>query len=459
VGCQRERDVSVLSAGATSQQEGAAAEALPGGATTSRGAPLERAFQQRATNSSVQNQLYFNSGVGFFIEPWLLAPSRVQTRLGLGPLYNARACADCHARGGRGQPPLSGDEPFVGLILKLGNTGRGKHGEPLPDPVYGEQLQLLAIAGVDGEGTPKLSSSERSGSYGDGAAYSLSEPAYTLQDLAYGAPGVPLGISPRVAPATLGLGLLEAIPEARLNELADPDDRDQDGISGRVNRVWDLARETMAAGRFGWKAEQPTLRQQAAAALSADIGVTSALYPRGDCTSAEPDCERAQGTVQPELVERVLDRIETYLRLVAVPERRHLDDPDVQRGQLLFQDLGCAACHVPSHTTDADAPLPELQEQNIWPYTDLLLHDLGPALADTRPSFDADPTEWRTPPLWGLGLYALVNGHQRLLHDGRARGVAEAILWHDGEAAPAQAAFRDLPGEEREALVRFVESL
>jgi CxxC motif-containing protein (DUF1111 family) len=268
---------------------------------------------------------------------------------------------------------------------------------------------------------------------------------------------VPLSLSPRLAPATIGLGLLEAVPAERLLELSDPDDRDGDGVSGRPNRVWDRAHAELTLGRFGWKAEQPSLRQQIAAALAADLGITSRLYPLADCSGVQVECSAGAG--EPELAERVLDRLETYVQLLAVPERRHGEDPGVQRGGVRFRELGCAACHVPSHLTAATAALPELASQSIWPYTDLLLHDLGPELADGRPSFDAEGAEWRTPPLWGLGLSREVSGHERLLHDGRADGVAEAILWHGGEAAAARDAFEQLSRAERQELIAFIESL
>jgi CxxC motif-containing protein (DUF1111 family) len=340
--------------------------------------------------------------------------------------------------------------------LKLGTGLQRPRGEPESDPLYGEQLQTFGVAGVRPEGTPELDYAILTGNYPDGATYQLSSPTYRIDRLQYGPTRAQL--SARVAPATIGLGLLEAIDPSRLAELADPEDSDGDGISGRLNRVWDRQRAQVCAGRFGWKAEQPSLRQQIAAALATDLGVTSQLFPDSDCTEAESDCAGADA-VQPELAERVLDRIESYVRLLAVPERRNTGDAAVEQGERLFARAGCDRCHVPRHVTSAGAALPELANQTIWPYTDLLLHDLGPGLADARPSFLASGSEWRTPPLWGLGLYRLVNGHERLLHDGRADGVAAAVLWHAGEAAAARGAFTELSADERAQLVAFVESL
>jgi CxxC motif-containing protein (DUF1111 family) len=428
----------------------------PGGALTTaivNGA----AFQQRAANSSRDSQLYFNSGQGFYLEPWLPPPTEIETRAGLGPLFNAHACSDCHLGGGRGRPPLEAQEAFAGFVLRLGNGSRDAWGQAAGDPVYGAQLQTRAISGVAPEGTPHIETTPLPGHYDDGTPFELGSPTYDLAQLQYGPTDGRLVLSPRVAPATIGLGLLEAIPSTRLAELEDPDDADGDGISGRLNRVWDREQQRESVGRFGWKAEEPDLRQQIAAALSADLGVSSLLHPEHGCTAAE-SCRRSESD-EPELSERVLDRIVSYLRLLSVPARRGPDAPDVARGEQLFRQAGCAGCHVPSHVTAADAALPELQSQVIAPYTDLLLHDLGPELGDGRPSYGAEGDEWRTPPLWGLGLYQAVSGHQRLLHDGRADGVAEAVLWHGGEAAAAREAFEALDADERALLVAFVESL
>ncbi|MEO8181107.1 MAG: di-heme oxidoredictase family protein [Deltaproteobacteria bacterium] len=445
LGCQRQLDRTSLEASSG-----------PGGALTSPRLDGQ-AFAQRAPNSSRESQLFFNSGQGFYYQPWLPPPSPIATRAGLGPLYNAGACVECHLGGGRGRPPLEPDEPFRGLVLKLGTGEQGPRGEPESDRVYGEQLQTLGVEGVLPEGTPQLDYSTLAGHYPDGVTYRLSSPTYRIDRLQYGPPEAQLALSPRVAPATIGLGLLEALDESRLAELEDPDDADGDGISGRLNRVWDRQRGSVSVGRFGWKAEQPDLRQQIAAALATDLGVTSRLYPESDCSEAQSGCDGLDAP--PELAERVLDRIESYLRLLAVPARRSAEDPAVEQGEQLFARAGCERCHVPRHVTSADAALPELQSQTLWPYTDLLLHDLGPGLADARPSFLAAGSEWRTPPLWGLGLYGTVSGHQRLLHDGRADGVAEAVLWHDGEAAAARAEFEALTAQERAQVVAFVESL
>jgi CxxC motif-containing protein (DUF1111 family) len=239
---------------------------------------------------------------------------------------------------------------------------------------------------------------------------------------------------------------------------ADPDDADHDGISGRANWVWDQAAGASALGRFGWKANQPPLRQQAAGAALGDIGLTSPLFPGQNCGAGQAACAAAPSGGEPELSERFLDRLELYTQALAVPAMRAPRDASVRRGWELFNRAGCAACHTPTLTTGPHR-LAALSGQIVHPFTDLLLHDLGPGLADGRPDFLASGSEWRTAPLWGIGLIERVNGHTRLLHDGRARDLAEAILWHGGEAAAAREAFRTMAPDERAALLAFLKAL
>lgn len=434
-------------------------EELPGGDTTNTLLLGSNAFATPAANATPESETLFFSGNSFFNQSWVQAPASTENRDGLGPLFNARSCAACHFRDGRGSPPLEPDEPFVGLLLRLSVAGQGPNGEPVPEPTYGGQLQPFSIMGVPVEGDPTVEYTEIPGEFPDGEAYALLSPTYTIADLAHGPMSDEVRISPRVAPAMIGLGLLQAISEERLRELEDPDDSDGDGISGRINQVLDVEREIMAIGRFGWKAEQPTIRQQSAGAFLGDIGVTTSLFATQNCTAAQAECQAAIPGGDPEIEDRLLDRVDVYSRLLAVPARQRHENEEVLRGKRLFDEIGCAACHVANHRTVGDADLVEVRDQSIWPYTDLLLHDMGDDLADNRPTFAADGREWRTPPLWGLRFYEVVNGHDRLLHDGRARGVIEAILWHGGEGEAANDAFQNLPAEDRQALVEFVESL
>ncbi|MCA9627608.1 MAG: c-type cytochrome [Myxococcales bacterium] len=433
-------------------------EWLPGGDTTNTLLGGKNAFTMPAENIQPEHESLFYSGNAFFNQAWVQAPSSTDARDGLGPLFNARSCAACHFKDGRGSPPLAADEGFVGLLLRLSVPGEDEHGGPKGDPNYGGPLQPCVIGDVPAEGTPSVSYREQGGSYADGESYSLAVPEYTIDALAYGPLADSVLVSPRVAPAVIGLGLLETIPESRLQELADPDDADGDGISGRINYVWDAERGELAVGRMGWKSEQPSVRLQSAGAFNGDIGITTSIFTQQDCSSTQAECLAATPGGSPELGDDLLDRVQLYGRLLAVPARVAYDEKRVLQGKQLFHDAGCAGCHTPRHTT-GDSDLPELAYQTIWPYTDLLLHDMGPELSDERPVFDAAGAEWRTPPLWGIGRYPDVNGHQQLLHDGRARGVAEAILWHGGEAAASREAFKGLSREERDALVNFVESL
>jgi CxxC motif-containing protein (DUF1111 family) len=212
-------------------------------------------------------------------------------------------------------------------------------------------------------------------------------------------------------------------------------------------------------GRFGWKANQPTIEQQVAGAFLGDMGLTTPLFGVQQCSPAQEACIAAPDGGAPEVDESKVARITFYLHTLAVPARRDVDDPTVLRGRALFESTGCASCHTARHRTGELEGYPWLSDQEIWPYTDLLLHDMGDGLADGRPDYAADGREWRTPPLWGIGLVETVSGHELLLHDGRARGLAEAILWHGGEAEASREAFRAMELADREALLAFLRSL
>lgn len=417
------------------------------------------AFGQPARNLPLSERTDFFVGNAFFNRNWVTAPSSTVGSDGLGPVFNARSCSSCHFHDGRGRPPLEPDEPFVGLLFRLSVPGQAADGGPLADPVYGGQLNQQAILGVPAEGHGRVTYTEVPGTFADGDPYSLREPAYDFVDLAFGPLDADIRISPRTAPFIFGLGLLEALEEATVLAGADPNDDDGDGVSGRPNIVWDRRQQRAVLGRFGWKANQPSLEQQNAGAFIGDIGLTSMLFPEQNCTAAQPECLAAPSGGDPEIDQQKIDSITFYTHFLAVPARRDVDDPEVRRGEQLFRQVGCAACHLPTLVT-GDAPgAPALSAQRIHAYTDLLLHDMGPGLADDRPDFMAEGREWRTPPLWGVGLIETVNRHTNLLHDGRARGFTEAILWHGGEADAAREAFRTLPRAERAALLRFLGSL
>ncbi|MCP5467725.1 MAG: thiol oxidoreductase [Deltaproteobacteria bacterium] len=417
------------------------------------------AFSKFAKNLTLAQQSDFKLGNSFFEQDWVSAPASTKARDGLGPTFNANSCASCHAKDGRGAAPLNPDEEPIALLLRISIPGETPEGAPLGDPHYGDQIQNRSILNILPEASVSVGYEEVLGTYVDGESYSLRQPIYSVEDLNFGELDPDVMISPRIAPQMIGMGLLEAIPESTLQSLSDPEDLDGDGISGRLNYVWDVASQSKQVGRFGWKANQPSVRQQVAGAFLGDIGITSSFFPNENCPPAQLECLESPNGGSPELQEDVFDLVTFYSQTLAVPARRNWTDPTVLEGKVLFKKIGCTKCHTPQHVTSLDYPVSQLAGQTIRPYTDLLLHDMGPGLADGRPDFEADGSEWRTPPLWGIGLIKTVNGHNHLLHDGRARGFAEAILWHGGEATEAKEKFRQLNKIEREALIKFLGSL
>jgi len=428
-------------------------EWLPGGDTTNRRLFGRNSFTPPAQNLSDENERAFYSGNAFFNQAWIEAPASTTARDGLGPLFNARSCSSCHPRDGRGKPPGDGEGPLGALLLRLSVESDGGIVE---EPTYGEQLQDQANPGMVVEATPVVRWVAESGAYPDGTPYELISPSFELTELGYGPIHDDVLISARIAPQVIGLGLLEAIPEQRLVELSDPEDSDGDGISGRVQRV-DFGGET-DIGRFGWKGDAVNVEHQVAAAFAGDMGLTSPPIGSDDCTDSQTACIESVDGGDPEVDAGVFERIVIYTSAVAVPARRKASDPSILEGKALFRSVGCDGCHTPKHTTGS-ARLPAFEEQLIWPYTDLLLHDMGEGLADHRPVGEANGREWKTPPLWGLGLVEAVNGHTRFLHDGRARSLEEAILWHGGEAEASRVEFMALASSDRQAILGFLKDL
>ena len=428
------------------------------GGDTTAFTSTRNAFGLPARNLESGERRTFVVGNSFFRQNWVTAPASTAARDGLGPSFNALSCSSCHTLDGRGKPPDSAEDPQRGLLFRLSIPGHGPNGGPMPDPVYGGQLQDRAVLLVPPEGRMIVQYHELPGNFEDGEPYSLRAATYEIWGLAYGPLHPEARLSPRVAPAIVGMGLLEAIPETTILALADPDDTNGDGISGRPNMVWDVRKGKLALGRFGWKANQPTVEQQTAGAFLGDMGITSPLFPDDNCPEAQPECLAAPNGGSPEIPADRFAKVVFYTQTLAVPAMRNVDDPQVARGARLFAEAGCHQCHTPSRTT-GEHPVSAVAGQAIYPYTDLLLHDMGEGLADGATDFDASGREWRTPPLWGIGLVETVNGHTMFLHDGRARNLTEAILWHGGEAAESRDSFRGLTREEREALIKFLESL
>ncbi|MBP0951936.1 c-type cytochrome [Pseudomonas sp. 20GA0080] len=443
-------------------------EALSGGSATVKKSD-QNAFSLPSANLSPVRRLDFSVGNSFFRSPWVIAPSTTTARDGLGPLFNTNACQNCHIKDGRGHPPEAGDNNAVSMLVRLSIPDDPAFADliqrngVLPEPNYGGQLQDMANPGVTPEGKVRVEYDALTVKFRDGTAVKLRQPTLRITQLGYGPMHPDTHVSARIAPPMIGLGLLEAIPDEAVLANADPDDKNGDGISGRANWVWDDAQQKVVMGRFGWKAGQPNLNQQNVHAFSGDMGLTTSLRRFDDCTPVQTDCLAAPNgngpDGEPEVSDNILRLVEFYTRNLGVPARRNVDHPQVLAGKSLFFQAGCQQCHVPSFKTRADAAEPELANQEIRPYTDLLLHDMGDGLADNRTEFQATGREWRTPPLWGLGLTAAVNGHTQMLHDGRARNAMEAILWHGGEAQAAQRQVLAFNAEQRKALLAFLNSL
>ncbi|HVG49312.1 MAG TPA: di-heme oxidoredictase family protein [Rubellimicrobium sp.] len=446
-------------------------EDLPAGAATVRARLGTDAFSQASGNMDFEREMDFKLGNALFRRDWVSAPSSTSASDGLGPLFNARSCQACHILDGRGHTPQGPDDEALSVFLRVSvpDPGGLTHGiegfvPTAADPVYGGQIQDKAVQGQTPEARFSVTWEEIDVPLAGGEIAHLRRPTYEAADLAFGplAPGAML--SPRVAPQMIGLGLLEAVPEADILALADEGDADADGISGRPNVVWSAEFARPMLGRFGHKAGTATIREQSAAAFSGDMGLSSTLFPQsaGECTEAQSDCQAApagaaHGDV--EIDDASLDLVTFYARNLGVPGRRAPDDATVLRGKAVFHDAGCPACHQPSFVTHRLEDRPEQSFQLVWPYSDLLLHDMGEGLADHRPEGRATGTEWRTAPLWGIGMTEQVTGVGSFLHDGRARSVLEAVLWHGGEAEASRNAVVALDPADRAALVRFLESL
>lgn len=474
--------IAAVIAPATDFTEPEPFETNGGGAATVRARGNADAFSLASANMPFARELDFKVGNGLFRKLWVSSPSSTLVSDGLGPLFNSRGCQSCHLKDGRGHPPEGAEDDAVSMFLRVSVPATGAPdiaeleafllslgddtARTAPDPVYGGQLQDFAVQGHKAEYRLDIAYDEIEVPLSDGQTAWLRQPTYTAADLGYGPLAEGAMLSPRIAPQMIGLGLLEAIAASDILAQEDPDDADGDGISGRAQIVWSFEHDRPMLGRFGLKAGAPTIREQSASAFAGDIGISSPIFdaPWGDCTEAQAACRSAPdgSSGAPENVEigtEGLDLVTFYSRNLAVPERRDVADPQVLRGKEVFYDTGCKTCHTPKYVTERLDDQPEQSFQLIWPYSDLLLHDMGAGLADNRPEGRANGQEWRTPPLWGIGLTQTVSGHSYFLHDGRARSLLEAVLWHGGEAQAQRDAVVDMPAKDRAALIRFLESL
>lgn len=452
-------------------------EENPAGAQTVRSRDTVDAFSQPAANLTFEQEMNFRLGNGMFDRVWVSTPASTIASDGLGPLYNARSCQRCHIKDGRGHPPAGQGDSAVSMFLRVSIPAQHVDVEAIepyiagthptaPEPIYGTQLQDFSLPGHAPEYRLQVDYDEVEVKLAGDAVATLRAPRYTAADLGYGLLHEDAMLSPRIAPQMIGMGLLEAIPAQDILGWADPDDEDGDGISGRPQIVWSDVHDRPMLGRFGLKAGNPTVLEQTASAFAGDIGISNPIHPpgSGECTDAQTDCTAAlhggnaeQGGF--EIDQIGLDLVTFYSQTLAVPARRDVDNAQVLRGREVFFGTGCADCHRPNYVThrlEGDNPA---SFQLIWPYTDMLLHDMGEGLADHRPEGRANGREWRTAPLWGIGMTETVSGHTYFLHDGRARSMLEAILWHGGEAEAARDRVVGMPPPDRDALIRYLESL
>ncbi len=388
-----------------------------------------------------------------FSQTFVAPPSPIFT--GLGPIFNNVSCVNCHRNDGEGIPTTGFSNS--GLLVRLSLPGTDANGGPVAVPGFGLQLQDQAVAGAQPEVNISITYIDSSVTYPDGTIVTLIKPTYNIQNPYTALPSNCM-FSPRLAPPLVGMGLLEIIPESTILSFVDAGDKNGDGITGKANYVYDEYTQKTELGRFGLKANTSTLLLQVATAYQQDMGVTSYVQ-KSESAEGQSQMSVVHGDVQPELVDSLLNYVTFYVKTLAVPARRNVTDADVKQGATLFNQVNCSGCHRPTIQTGFDQTLAQINNQRIHPYTDLLLHDMGPGLADNRPDFLATGSEWRTKALWGIGLLDVANGTPYFLHDGRARTFEEAILWHGGEAQKSKTQFMQLSSTQRNQILKFLQSL
>ena len=424
---------------------------LAGGETTVF-LSTSQAFGMPAPNLSTKNFEKHLEGDRAFEAIFVSSPSPING--GLGPIFNNNSCIACHPADGRAAIP-DNINAMSGFFLRISMPGTGDHGAPNPVPGFGTQLQHQAIYGYTPEAKLERYYEDKTMKLADGTVVTMRKPVYSIIQPYINLPANIL-ISPRIGMPVFGLGLLEAIPENAILARTDPYDANNDGISGKANYVWDPVSQSTKMGRFGWKAGTANILAQVAGAYSEDMGLTNYLHP----TPSSFGQSNGESNIDSLEVSREdLEFVTFYCMTLGVPAGRNFDDPQVIRGRQVFENINCTSCHSPSFTTGMISDIPEISNQIIYPYTDMLLHDMGDALADNRNEFLANGKEWKTRPLWGIGLTAITSGHTGFLHDGRARNLTEAILWHGGEAERSKNSFIALSTEDREALIQFLKSL
>ncbi len=409
-------------------------------------------FHLPAPNLSASDLNEHASGDLHFESAFVTAPAEING--GLGPIFNNNACASCHLKDGRS--PFPADlNALSGFFLRISLPGENENGGPLPVPGFGTQIQNQAIFGFEPEAQFEVSYTVKTETFADGTTVQLQKPNYSLINSYIPLPNEYM-LSPRLASSVFGLGLLEAIPESDIIALQDINDANGDGISGKANYVYDIASNSIKLGRFGWKANTATVLEQCAAAYNGDMGITSYYLPF-ETGYGQTNGNDGLGD-DPEITEEIIRQVTFYTKTLGVPAARNIDDKDVLRGEQLFEQIECTKCHTPKFKTGA-SDISALANQTIYPFSDMLLHDMGEDLADNRPDFKANGREWKTKALWGIGLTEIVNGHTDFLHDGRAKNVTEAILWHGGEGEKSKNKFKALSKKERAQVIEFINSL
>lgn len=415
-----------------------------------------KAFSQPVTLTHDEEDLHI-LGKSFFSVPWVEAPSATTARDGLGPLFSANTCKHCHHNNGAGLPTDENGRVTRTLVMRLSVPNPGNSHDDvvqkngfIPEPVYGGQFSINGTSDVPFEGNVEVTYTTIDGRYADGTAYQLQNPDYRLTNFQYGALHDQTNIAPHIALALIGLGHIEQIPQEQILAREDSNDSDHDGISGKANWVYSPESNTTELGRFTWKAAAASVKHQSGNAALNDMGLTNPLFPNENCTLHQQECREAlKGKGAFDLPQQRLDAIAFYLSSLKVPAQRK--NRNFEKGRKIFKDLDCIGCHAETFTT--------AEGVEIHPYSDFLLHDMGDALGDGHTLFRATENEFRTPPLWGIGLYEKVSGAVALLHDGRARTIEEAILWHGGEAKKQQEAFKALTRQERRYLVDFLKGI
>ena len=414
------------------------------------------AFAAPIPSLNLSKMRLFTGGRHLFRRSWTAAPSSVKSLDGLGPVFNRVSCSGCHVKDGRGKPPEEGSNKFRSMVIKLGLI---KNNKLEPDPNYGFQLNDKSILGVPYEGKALINYEKKTIFFNDGSYIHLSTPNYYFSSLSFGPFHKDTKYSGRVAPAVFGLGLIEAIKEEDILKKSDPNDIDNDGVSGRPHYILDIISNSKKIGKFGWKATRASLLHHIAGAASQDMGLTSNIFPKQNCIKTQIKCIAQISGGSPEMSDEQINRLLIYMQTLAPPRQRKLKNKVVSNGNDLFNKIGCDKCHTPSYKTGSHEKHSELSNKIIKPYSDFLLHDMGPSLDDSLIEGQALSSEWKTPPLWGIGLIKKVNKHTRFLHDGRAKSIEEAIIWHGGEAEEIKNNYLNLNKEERNHILKFLNSL